>query len=78
MTNIQSIPTNESVPNSTVIDQNPNGTSTDSNDQRYTNDIAGLIVSKMSDEEKLRMLKNRWQPPDGFCFPASTPRNWKF
>lgn len=50
----------------------------ESTDQIQANDIASLIVSNMSDEEKYRMLKNNWQPPNDFNFPVSTLRNLKF
>lgn len=42
------------------------------------NDIGLYINRKCSDEEKYRLLKNRWIPSENFKFPVSTNRNLKF
>lgn len=60
------IPVNERASTSAVVAQGE------------TDDIACVIASRLSDENKYRMLKNRWQPPKDFKFPASKPRNLKF
>lgn len=47
-------------------------------DPNNSSDISLFIGKKTTDEEKYKLIKNRWMPTDDFKFPSSGKRNLKF
>lgn len=74
----QSAPSSLSAPASTSTSTSQSESTSQSAIGFDENDISFFIKQKRTDNEKQRLLRNRWMPDDKFKFPPSGKRNLRF